>query len=125
MPRANIEYHNRIAGINAFCRTLMNVETPRCSIDGEWATELRYNGGPGEKSSKMAVISVAYMAPDTPPWLGSAIDLKPYCRVGVFQVNNMLELPVSLRELSETKSIVKTGKNFCCRGAGLRFRVTL
>jgi hypothetical protein len=65
------------------------------------------------------------MAPDTPPWLGSAIDLMPYCRVGVFQVNNMLELPVSLRELLETKSIVKTGKYLGCRGVGFRFRVTL
>ncbi len=47
----------------------------RCSLDGERATETRHNGGPGKKKGKMAVISICYLAPDTPTGLSTAFDL--------------------------------------------------
>jgi hypothetical protein len=82
----------------------------RCSLDGEWATETRHNGGPGKKKGRMAVVSICYLAPDTPTGLSTAFDLLPWCRVGVFQVFDLAQLPISLKDLIETKSVVKTGK---------------
>jgi hypothetical protein len=87
MEQDKIAFHTSAPGINSWCQTCMNVQTRRCSVDTEWPTQERYNGGPGRKSSKTAVVSVAYLAPETPTGLASTKDLLPYCRVGVFQIS--------------------------------------
>jgi hypothetical protein len=90
MEHDHISFHATAPGINAWCQTRLNVQTRRCSVDTEWPTEERYNGGPGRKSSKTAVVSVAYLAPETPTGLTCTKDLLPYCRVGVFQISGTL-----------------------------------
>ncbi len=101
MVRVRIIVHSVLCSILLLCR---------CSLDGEWATETRHNGGPGKKKGRMAVVSICYLAPDTPTGLSTAFDLLPWCRVGVFQVFDLAQLPISLKDLIETKSVVKTGK---------------
>ena len=68
------------------------------------------NGGPGRKLGKLAVLSVSYLALDTPLGLTQLSDIVPYCRVGVFQIAELEELPRYLKELIETSTIKKTGK---------------
>jgi hypothetical protein len=56
------------------------------------------------------VLSVSYLAPDTPRSLTQLLDIVTYCRVAVFQIAELEELPRYLKELLETSTIKKTGK---------------
>jgi hypothetical protein len=105
-----MQFHKRPDLINNWCLALLNSQVHRCSIDGEWTTERRMNGGPGRKQGKLAVLSVSYLAPDTPRGLTQLLDIVPYCRVGVFQIASLEELPRYLLELIQTATIKKTGK---------------
>ncbi len=66
VKNCTVQFHKRPDLINNWCLALLNSQVHRCSIDGEWTTERRMNGGPGRKQGKLAVLSVSYFAPDTP-----------------------------------------------------------
>jgi hypothetical protein len=110
LPHANIHFSKNPSGINSWCQALLNSSVTRCSIDGEWSTERRANGGPGKKSSKVCVISVSYLEPNIPPGITSITQLLEHCRVAVFQVADLEKLPTKLIDLLTTTTIRKTGK---------------
>ena len=110
LPPGNIHFAKHTAGINSWCQALLNSTVTRCSVDGEWSTERRANGGPGKKSSKICVISVSYLEPNIPPGITCLTELVQHCRVAVFQVGDLERLPITLVDLLTTPTIRKTGK---------------
>jgi hypothetical protein len=83
----------------------------RCSIDTEWSTQLRYNGGPGKKIGKVAVVSICYLTQDAPRNATGIEELLPHCRAAVFQISSLPRLPEKLVDIIQTPTVKKTGKN--------------
>ncbi len=83
----------------------------RCSIDTEWSTQLRPNGGPGKKIGKVAVVSICYLTPDADQKITAIEDLLVHCRAAVFQISSLPRLPDRLVDILQTPTVKKTGKN--------------
>ncbi len=105
-----LTFSRKIADINNWCLAFINSQVRRCSVDSEWSMERRTNGGPGRKMGKIAVLSASYLTLDTPQGLTLLEELLPYCRVAIFQVSHLEELPRYLVQLLQASTITKTGK---------------
>ena len=98
--------------INAWCCAGMGSDVDRVSIDTEHPTETRWNGGPGRKSGKVSVISIAYMAAvdvDSPRH-STVDDVFPFVRTLVAQVSRMSKLSDELIHLLTSRQVMKCGK---------------
>ncbi len=107
-----LTFSRKISDINNWCLAFINSQVRRCSVDSEWGTERRTNGGPGRKITQILLKNPGYTRRRIRRRVRSARELAAWLTAiftafGPLVCSNIKKVLLSPKEMKKAQQVVQ------------------